>query len=275
MIESIITISVIGFIVGFLFSVPVAGPVSILITSHALKGERHFALATAAGAAAMDMIFCFIAVYGFTNLYYLYDPIIPYVLLGGALFLFIVGQRIRRTYINLENIDEKNSTIKKHPKLRKRSRFITGFMINLLNPSLFIGWLTTSFLVLSFAASLGFNVGGLDHSVSNNVETISHENGLNITNLDSAQLNYSIESKPEFGKPQKPSTSFQLLYSFAYALFVGIGSVIWFFYMTRFLVKHRHKVRTDIINKLIHGLGFGVWIFAVYLIYRGLNILLS
>ncbi len=275
MIESITTISVVGFILGFLFSVPVAGPVSILITSHALKGERHFALAAASGAAVVDMIYCFIAVYGFTNLYYLYDPVIPYVLLGGAVFLFIIGHKIRRTNLDLEHIDDKDNSVKKHPRLRKRGRFLTGFMINLLNPSLFIGWLTISFVALSFAASMGFNVGGLDHTVGSNVETINHENGLNIVNLDSAAFKNSAERKPVLDQVQKPSTSFQLINSFAYALFVAAGSIIWFFYMSRFLVNHRHRIRADIINNLIHGLGFSIWIFSIYLIYRGLSILLS
>ena len=39
MIESIITMSIAGFLTGFIFSMPIAGPISIMITSNALKGQ--------------------------------------------------------------------------------------------------------------------------------------------------------------------------------------------------------------------------------------------
>ena len=49
MLESLATISIIGLMVGFIFSVPVAGPISILITSHALKGEGRYCVRVAFG----------------------------------------------------------------------------------------------------------------------------------------------------------------------------------------------------------------------------------
>lgn len=272
MLESLITISVVGFAAGFLFSMPVAGPVSILIVSHALKGERHFALAAASGAAVVDSLYCFIAVYGFTNLYYFYSPFIPYALIVGAFFLFILGYKIRHTHLDLEHIDEQKQPQIKIPRLRKRGRFLNGFMINLLNPTLFFGWLTSSFVMLSFVASLGFNVGGLEGMIESNVENISHNNNVQITEIDSNAFNHS--STPE-KIVKKPSTSFQLLNSFAYALFIALGSVFWFFHFSRFLVEHRKRIRMDIIDKIIHGLGFALWGFGIYLLYKGISILIT
>ena len=272
MFESLITISVAGFLAGFLFSMPVAGPVSILIVSHALKGERHFALAAASGAAVVDALYCFIAVYGFTNLYYLYSPFIPYALIIGSLFLFILGYKIRHTHLDLEHIDEKNDSLKKHPRLRKRGRFLNGFMINLLNPTLFFGWLTSSFVMLSFIASLGLNVGGLEGMIESNVETISHDNNMQITQIDTSTFNHSSTPKKIV---KKPSTSFQVLNSVAFALFIALGSVFWFFHFSRFLVEHRKRIRMDIIDKIIHTLGFALWGFGIYLLYKGITILLA
>jgi len=273
MFESLITISAVGFFVGFFFSIPVAGPVSIIITSHSLRGERHFALATASGAAIVDFIYCFVAVYGFTNLYYLYDPFIPYTLLAGSIFLIIIGYKIRHTHLDLKQINEKDATVEKLPRLRKRGRFFNGFIINLLNPSLFIGWLTSSFVVLSFVASLGFNVGGLERMLENNVESFNGENHLEqVAPIDTNTFNPLREP---IKKVQKPSTSFQLLNSFSYAIFVAFGSVLWFFYFSRFLVKRREKIKTGIIDKIIHLLGFALWGFAIYLVYKAIDILFA
>ena len=42
MLESILTISIAGLLAGFIFSMPIAGPISILITSNALKGRLRY-----------------------------------------------------------------------------------------------------------------------------------------------------------------------------------------------------------------------------------------
>jgi len=47
-------------------------------------------------------------------------------------------------------------------------------MINFLNPTLFIGWLTSSFFMISFMASLGFDTGGLDTIIHQNVKEINN-----------------------------------------------------------------------------------------------------
>jgi hypothetical protein len=42
MIESIITMSIAGLLAGFIFAMPITGPISILITSNAFKGRLRY-----------------------------------------------------------------------------------------------------------------------------------------------------------------------------------------------------------------------------------------
>jgi len=59
MVSNFITISIVGLLAGFIFSVPVAGPISILITSNALKGKFWYSLKAAIGASFADFFLCF------------------------------------------------------------------------------------------------------------------------------------------------------------------------------------------------------------------------
>jgi threonine/homoserine/homoserine lactone efflux protein len=64
--------SIAGLLSGFIFSMPIAGPISILITSNALKGRLSYCNRVNLGASFADFTYVFIAVYGLTNDYPLY-----------------------------------------------------------------------------------------------------------------------------------------------------------------------------------------------------------
>ena len=260
--ETLLTISLAGLFAGFIFSVPVAGPISILVTSYSLKGEFHFALVTAVGAALVDFLYCFIAVFGFSQLYIMYQPLVPYTLLGGAFFMVILGYKIIHMHLKLDSNGKGDK-----PRLRKRGRFLTGVMVSLLNPSLFFGWLTSSFIIMSFTASLGINIGGLDTSLGKAVESIQNDSA-----VIAQQVPQTAET-PSVHKENDENPVHPLFYSLAYALAVGIGSIIWFFNFSKFLVKHRHKLKVEVVDKIIHLLGFGLWGFALYLSYSALRMI--
>ncbi len=179
MIESIITISVAGFLAGFIFSMPIAGPISILITSNALKGRLRYCLLVSIGSFIADFTYVFVAVFGLTKLYSFYKPAIPYIFAVGSLFFFYLGYRIIRTKLDIENLRDKSHLTEKIQK-RGKGAFFTGFMINFLNPTLFIGLLTSSFFVISLVASLGLNTGGLAGIMDHNVKEISNIEGRKI-----------------------------------------------------------------------------------------------
>jgi threonine/homoserine/homoserine lactone efflux protein len=276
MVESIVTISAVGLLVGIFFSMPIAGPVSILITSHGLRGQLRYCFTAALGASLIDFIVCFIAVHGFTRLLGIFADGIPYILFCGSIFLFVVGWKIVKARFDFEHMDIKQTGLKRILKKQEKSGFWTGLLLNASNPSLFIGWLTSSFIVISFVASLGLNVGGLDRMLGNNVGAIN-----NIAKDHSApeEMIHSIKAPKTFIVPpksltmnnltlEKPSPAFGLFFSLAYALCVGIGTIVWFVPFSYFLVRNRTKLRIDLISKMIHGLGIFLCGFALYLMGR-------
>ncbi|MGB7567633.1 MAG: LysE family transporter [Chitinivibrionales bacterium] len=276
MVESIVTISAVGLVVGIIFSMPIAGPVSILITSHGLRGQLRYCFTAALGASIIDFTVCFIAVHGFTRLIGIFAEGIPYILFCGSIFLFIVGWKIVKARFDFEHMDIKQTGLKRILKKQEKSGFWTGLLLNASNPSLFIGWLTSSFIVISFVASLGLNVGGLDQMLGNNVGAI---NNMAKDRATSKEMIHSIKTPKAFITPAKsltktnvdlerPSPVFGLLFSLAYAFCVAVGTIIWFVPFSYFLVRHRTKLRVDLISKMIHGLGIFLCGFALYLMVR-------
>jgi threonine/homoserine/homoserine lactone efflux protein len=259
---------------------PIAGPVSILITSHGLRGELRYCLTAALGASIIDMFVCFIAVQGTTKVLGLYAAVIPYALLAGAVFLFIVGIRIVKARFDFNHPDVKQTGVMKFWKLQEKNGFWTGVLLNASNPSLFFGWLTSSFVIISFVSSLGLHVGGLDHQLVDNVASVnkyaSHNPGRSdiIPSIAAPRLP-SAPPDPRSVEQQTPSKLFQMFFSFSYAFFVSVGTIIWFFLYSYFLIRNREKLRVDIISNVIHGLGIFLCGFALFLTWRALDIFIS
>ena len=271
MIESIITISVAGLLAGFIFSMPIAGPISILITSNALKGRLRYCTLVGIGASIADFTYAFIAVFGLTKLYSFYKQAIPYIFAVGSLFFFYLGYRIIRTRIDIENLEDKSHLTEKIQK-KGKGAFITGFMINFLNPTLFIGVLTSSFFVISLIASLGLRTGGLAGKMDQNVKEIGNIEGRKIDN--SKVL--SIEKFDNFQKlkskdHQKDQTTypanFHLLISICYAFFISFGSITWFYLMSFMIVRFGQRINIKVISVFIKSLGVVLCLFGGFFGY--------
>ena len=277
MIQSLITISIVGLIVGFIFSMPIAGPISILITSNALKGRVKYCNLATVGASFADFVYVFAAVFGLTKFYSLYKPFIPYVLLIGTIFLIILGLKISKTKVDLEHIDDKNKVSGKIKK--ERGGFWTGFLLNFLNPTLFLGWLTSSFIVISLVAALGFNTGGLDKSVDNSFNTLNKpgedsaikKKALTYLGIDSAK---AIKQETTSTQSSQFPQYFPLVLSASYALFLSLGSITWFFLLAFMLAKYRQRININIVNRIIQSLGWALCLFGLFLGYKAITMLI-
>ncbi len=252
MVESIITVLIIGLLAGFLFSMPIAGPISIIVTSNALKGKQRYCDRVSIGASIIEFFYVFIVVIGLTKLYNYYKDYVPHILIIGAVFLFVVAYKIVKTNLDFDSINL-NETIKS--KIENKGGFRTGVFLNLTNPSLLFGWLSSSFVVLSFASSIGLNTGGLDLLVSENLTLLSNESAelINSTTID--------KNNSEF------------ILSILYAFGVAVGCYIWFAIFSRFIIKYRHKFKISSINILIRSLGYILFVIGFYLIWKSLNII--
>jgi len=279
MTESLITISLVGLLAGFILSMPIAGPISILITSNALKNRKKYCILATIGASFADFFYVFIAVFGLTKLFTYYKPFIPYLLSAGAIFLLYIGFKIFRTKIDIEHLDDTSHLTEKIKK-KERGGFYTGFMLNFLNPTLFLGWLTSSFIIISFISSLGFNTGGLDTMINQNVKEFDTIEGkptekqqiptyLQFKNTDAKKIEiYKQECKtyPKY---------FPLLISLCYAFFLSVGGITWFYCLTSFLVKYHQRIKVNIVNVIINGLGIVLCLFGIFFGYTAIKMFLK
>jgi threonine/homoserine/homoserine lactone efflux protein len=267
-------------LIGFIGSMPVAGPISILITSNALKGEVKYCNLVTIGASLADFLYVFAAVFGLTKFYSLYKPVIPYVLLIGAVFLVYLGYKITKTKINLNEVGNRKSYAK--IKRKERSAFLTGFLLNFLNPTLFLSWLTTSFIVISMVTSLGFSTGGFDKSVDNSFKTINTQEKGNALNRKNKAITYlKIDSskvqkhEPTAAQIAKQPIYFTLLLSVFYACFLSVGGIAWFFLLAFLLAKYRQQININIVNGLIQVLGVALCLFGLFLGYKGITLFIG
>lgn len=255
MAANIITISIAGLLAGFIFSMPIAGPVSILITTNALKGRLRYCNLVNIGASFATFTYVFFAVFGLSKLYRFYKPAIPYLFSAGSIFLLILGYKISRTKFDFEHLEDKsyfNEKIKK----KERGGFYTGCVINFLNPTLFIGWLTSTFLVISFVASLGFNTGGLDFFVNQSVKEISSFE--DYVTVDSKDLSLKKLEIIEGGENENYHAgsinfpvNFHLVISISYALFISAGSIIWFYLLAILITRFRKHINIKVLSVFI------------------------
>ncbi|MDK2910236.1 MAG: hypothetical protein PWR20_1803 [Bacteroidales bacterium] len=270
MTESLLTISIVGLLAGFVFSMPVAGPISILIVSNALKGKFLYSIKAATGAAIADFFYVFIAMIGITRLYHFYSPAIPYILITGGLFLIYVSRQVFKSRLSASDI-EKGSVIKE--KYLNRGGFRTGFLINMLNPTLFFGWMTSTFITMSLVTSLGFNMGGLQDSINNTLKAVENSNTHTVSPENITPANpQSTEEWKDNNKAN--SRRYHYAISALFAFWLSIGSVVWFFLLTKFIVKKRHHINVQILNHLLKAFGVVLGLISIYLMGRGIDLLI-
>lgn len=277
MAESIITISITGLLAGFIFAMPIAGPISILITSNALKGRLRYCNLVSLGASFADFAFVFIAVFGVTKLYSIYTPIIPYMYAIGAFFFLFLGYKIFGTKLDIEHLEDKSHLVDRIKK-KERGGFYTGLMINFFNPTLFIGSLTSSFFVISLIASLGFHTGGLAIELHQNVKEINKIEGSRIV-VDSQALSHEQFNKIPIPKrkvhkaePVSFPAHFHLAISICYAFFLALGSVLWFYLLAFIIVRFRQRINIKIISVIIRSLGVVLCLIGLYFGYLAIVI---
>jgi threonine/homoserine/homoserine lactone efflux protein len=250
---------------------PIAGPISILITSNALNGRMRYCNMVSLGASIADFGYVFIAVFGLTRLYSLYKPVIPYIFAFGSIFFFYLGYKIIRTKIDIEHLEDKTYLAEKI-KNRDKGAFYTGFMINFLNPTLFIGVLTSSFFVISLVASMGFHTGGLADKMDKNIKEIDNFDGEKIENSQVLSIkqfeNIHLGKNNDREQDQTDyPAKFHLVISIFYALSLSIGSILWFYLMTFLIVRFRQRINIKVISVFIKSLGALLGIFGLYFGY--------
>lgn len=264
--EPVITIIIIGFISGFILSIPVAGPINILITTNALLGKLRYCIRVAIGASVIEFFYVLIIVFGIVSLYKVYKPFVPYIIIVGSVILIVIGIKVMRTKFDLTNINLKE-IIK--DRIANKGGLTTGILINITNPSLFLGWLSSTFVIFSLASSLNLNTGGLDLIVKENLDTIKKINSQN----ESSQ---SIENNSvEYSNNNNNNELNPLVLSLIYASSLSFGSFVWLNFYSRIIVKYRNKLKIGLISWVIRLLGLGLIFIGIFLAYNSIKMFIS
>jgi threonine/homoserine/homoserine lactone efflux protein len=131
-----LTALIVGLALGFFGSIPVAGPISILVLKDALeKGHRqgfHIAL----GAAGGESVYAFVAFWGLTTVLETFPVLIPISKIAGAVLvialgIYLVVRRPKQTEVTTAKLAERQSKL-----------WLRGFLIAVLNPTLLATWTT-------------------------------------------------------------------------------------------------------------------------------------
>jgi threonine/homoserine/homoserine lactone efflux protein len=239
----LLTLLLIGLLTGIIFSIPITGPIGIIITTNALKGKQKFCNRLSLGASIIEFFYVFIGVYGLATLYDYYKDYLQYFLIVGAIFIFILSIKIFFSKIDL------NPNTKVEESKNAKGGFLTGIMLNITNPVLLFGWLSTSFIVLSFVSSIGIEIGGLDLIVEQNINQM--EGDLNAQNNNS---NLNNESAALLG--------------FAYSFGVALGSYLWFVFFAHLIIKYKKKIKDSYLQNFIKFLAICLFGLGIYLLTK-------
>ncbi len=271
MISSLINLLVIGLVAGFIFSIPVAGPIAVLVVTNSLKNRARFANRVALGASLIEFLYVFLAMFGITALIKYYQPFIPYLFLLGGILLFYVARKIFKSHISIESM-----RYDKSDNDNEKGGMRAGMLINITNPTIFFGWLTSSFLILSFAASLGLNTGGM--------EKIVHENAVEISKITEERVpelkKQAIFSDSTYTQNNNINQEVNItpyeatILSIAYAAGISVGGYLWFFLFGGLIRKHRKAINPKYLNISLKVFSVFLIGLAVYFLYLGTEILL-
>jgi len=124
----------VGFAFGYIGSMPVAGPISVLVLHLGLAHDSRKALYVAVGGAVAESLYALLAFWGLSTALDRYPVALPVSRAVGAGLLLALGlvMLLSRT---------RGATPRDQPprKGRKRS-FVLGFLITAVNPTLIVTW---------------------------------------------------------------------------------------------------------------------------------------
>ncbi len=153
-----VVVLLIGFTLGFFGSVPLAGPIAVLVFAYGLDGRFRTGIFLSLGAALAESIYAYAAFWGVVTLLGRYPSIVlaSHAVIGTLL----IGVGIVLTRRELSAGLEKTS------KPRHARALALGFAISIFNPTLLVTWSAataalygTEFMSEGAGASIPFAIG--------------------------------------------------------------------------------------------------------------------
>ena len=123
----------IAFAFGFIGSMPLTGPIAVLVFSECLEGHYGVALRVGLGAALAEAGYAAFAFWGFTRFFAEHPTVLPVSKGLSALLLTVLGVYFARWSPNEPGASGPGSA-------RRAKGFALGFSVSALNPTLLGTW---------------------------------------------------------------------------------------------------------------------------------------
>jgi threonine/homoserine/homoserine lactone efflux protein len=135
----LLAVCVSAFVLGFVGSVPLAGPVAVMVLSRAAQGRYREALRIGLGASVAEGLYAGAAFWGFTTLLSRNALVVPVSRGAAAIVLLALG--VRFMFWRPASKDDSREN--------KAGTALLGFTVSALNPTLFITWSAAAAIVHS------------------------------------------------------------------------------------------------------------------------------
>ena len=126
---------------------PVTGPIALIVFRSSMRGHFSRALRVVMGAAVAEAIYCALATFGYVQIIAAYPFLAKYIRYVGASFLVVLGVIFMFQKVHVAEGEEQ-------PAERKHSGLVSGFLIAILNPTLFLTWGSASSTIFSWFTSI-------------------------------------------------------------------------------------------------------------------------
>lgn len=127
---------VVAFVLSFLGSIPIAGPIAVIVVSKALEHRNRAAFFIAVGASVAEAIYAFLAFWGFSAVLGGHPGLVPASRLVGCGIIVALG-----IYLVV-----RKPKSPEHAKAKDRSNAVgirnvlLGFSMTVVNPTLIVTW---------------------------------------------------------------------------------------------------------------------------------------
>jgi threonine/homoserine/homoserine lactone efflux protein len=125
----------VGFAFGYLGSMPVAGPISVLVLHLGLAHDPRHALHLAVGGAVAEGAYALVAFWGLSTVLAAYPVILPVSRLVGATLLLALG-----LVMALRRVRGATPADPRQPARGRKRSLVLGFLVTAVNPTLIVTW---------------------------------------------------------------------------------------------------------------------------------------
>jgi len=142
--------ALLGLLIGFIGSIPLAGPIALLVFRKGVEKRYAQGAAIALGAAIPEAIYCGLAFFGFDYLFGRYTWVEPAAKMLGTLLMLTLG-----AFFLFSRPKPKTTDIETAASWA--TSFLSGLSIAAINPVLIITWTAVATVVFSLLGGMGSN----------------------------------------------------------------------------------------------------------------------